>query len=94
MRAALLLVILGCGAVADPPVETCEPAPEGFSAARSGDFVRVDRRLDGQARQGGVRLYSEGRTLDALPGTVDFGDVQLEVREDLTLCLLTAAPAE
>jgi hypothetical protein len=90
MRAVLLLVVLGCGAAADPPVETCEPAPAGFKAERDGELVRVTKRLDTAPRQGGIRLFSEARVVDAttLPASVDFGAELLEVREDLSLCML------
>lgn len=88
MRELLLVVVLGCGAATDPPVEACAPAPEGFTVGRSGQYVQVTRRLEPEPRPGGVRLYSEARVVETLPGAVDFGDVRLEVREDMTLCLL------
>lgn len=88
MRELLLVVVLGCGAATDPPVEACEPAPEGFSARRVGQSVEVSRKLDPTPRPGGIRLYAEIRMVDTLPGVLDFGDVRLEVREDMALCLL------
>ncbi len=94
MRELLLLLVLGCGVAADPPAATCEPAPEGFRAARSGEVVKVTRRLDPTPQPGGIRRFAESRVPESVPGTVDFGDVQLEVRADLTLCLVTGDSAE
>lgn len=90
MRAVLLLVVLGCGAAADPPVETCEPPPDIFKAERAGDIVRVTKRLDPAPRPGGIRLFAEIRSVYAtdLPANVDFGAELLEVRSDMSLCML------
>lgn len=88
-----LAFVLGCGGasggVLDEPVpEACNPPPQGFVAWRSGDLVMVSKKLSGT--QSGVALQAQVQNIsaDSLPAVVDFGAEQIEVREDLSLCLL------
>ena len=91
---ALLMVACGGsssgGAVIDdePAPEACNPAPQGFVAWRSGELVMVSKKLTGT--QSGVALQAEVHNISAasLPSVVDFGAEQLEVRQDLSLCLV------
>lgn len=91
--AVALLVACGgssSGGVIDdePAPEACNPAPQGFVAWRSGELVMVSKKLSGV--QSGVALQAEVHNISAasLPSVVDFGAEQLEVREDLSLCLI------
>lgn len=94
-KLALFAFLMACGGstggdidepLPEPP--PCNPAPQGFLAWRSGDLVMVSKKLSGV--QSGVALQAEVHNLpgDELPATVDFGAEQIEVREDLELCLL------
>ena len=90
-----MLLLAGCsgcaGAADDPAVvepSPCEPPPLGFVAWQSGDLVNVSKKLSG--RVGSVELRVEVRHVDAtaLPSVVDFGAEKIEVRQDLSLCLV------
>lgn len=76
------------GVIDEPLPETCNPVPQGFVAWRSGDLVTVSKKLTGT--QSGVALQAQVHNVpaDELPATVDFGTEQVEVRDDLSLCLL------
>ena len=80
------------GGVVEEPApeqpEVCNPAPQGFIAWRSGELVMVSKEL--AKTQSGVALQAEVHNISAasLPSVVDFGAEQLEVREDLSLCLV------
>ena len=86
------LLMLGCGAGADDgPVEVepvCNPVPQGIVAWRSGDLVMVSKKLDATAS--GVQLRAEIHNVpgERLPAQVDFGAELIEVRPDMSLCLL------
>lgn len=92
MRVLALLLLVAC-ADADSPVPQdveapCAPAPMGFVAWRSGDLVMVSKKLTGT--QSGVALQAEVHPIsgDSLPSVVMFGADQIEVRQDLSLCLV------
>jgi hypothetical protein len=95
------VLLAACAGAADPApptevdatptidVEACAPPPAGFVAWRSGDLVKVSKPL-GDAFVGGATVRAEVRNIsaDSLPTVVDFGDHQIEVRQDLSLCLV------
>jgi hypothetical protein len=94
-RGVVFALLVACGGTtggADDPVITepapCSPPPAGFVAWRSGDLVNVSKKLSG--RVGSVEFRAEVRHVDAaaLPAQVDFGDELIEVRPDISLCLL------
>lgn len=92
MRVLALLLLVAC-ADADSPMPQdvempCAPAPMGFVAWRSGDLVMVSKKLTGT--QSGVQLRAEVHPIsgDSLPSVVEFGADQIEVRQDLSLCLV------
>lgn len=95
---AFVCVLVACGGGAeDEPLEpetpaVCNPAPEGFIAWRSGELVMVSKKLTGTAS--GVQLRAEIRNVDGatLPAQVDFGAELIEVREDMSLCLVSEQP--
>ena len=91
-----LLVLVACGAEADAPIDVvpaepapCEAPPATFTVSQSGELVRVSKGLGG-VFVGGATLHAEIRAVysSALPATVDFGAEVVEVRSDLTLCLV------
>lgn len=95
-----LAFMLGCGgsssggAVTDEPLPEpapCAPAPQGFVAWRSDDgVVHVSKQLSGKPSAGGIETYAEIRHVsgDSLPSVIVFGPEQIEVRQDLSLCLV------
>lgn len=100
---AVCFTVMACGGAVAPSGGTADAAPDadaapvsapcvappiGFIDWRSGDSVDVSKKLSGSA--GGVRLYAEIRSVpfSSLPAQVDFGDELIEVRADLSLCLL------
>jgi hypothetical protein len=88
-RVAFLCLLMGCGGESEPPVtDVCSPAPAGFVAWRSGELVMVSKKLTGTAS--GVQLRAEVHNISGpLPSVVDFGSDQIEVRPDLSLCLVS-----
>jgi hypothetical protein len=86
---AFVCVLVACGGESEPPItDVCNPAPAGFVAWRSGELVKVSKKLTGTAS--GVQLQAEVHNIsgDSLPSVVDFGSDQIEVRPDLSLCLV------
>lgn len=95
MKLGVAFVLLAaCAGEADDPIDVepapvaCNPAPAGFVAWRSGELVKVSKKLTGTI--GGVQLRAEIHNIsgDSLPSVVDFGAEQVEVRQDLSLCLV------
>jgi hypothetical protein len=91
------LVLVGCGGcgggVVDEPLppepEPCTPAPLGFIVWQSGDTVMVSKPLHGTI-MGGIEQHAEIHPVaaSALPAEVDFGAELIQVRADMSLCLI------
>lgn len=97
---AVAFLMLACGGgasgggVIDEPLPPepapCTPAPLGFVAWQSTDgVVHVSKKLTGTS-PGGIENHAEIHNLapESLPATVDFRPEQIEVRQDLSLCLV------
>lgn len=93
---ALVLAACGGSELGEPPTEAgppapapCEAPPLGFVSWVSGDSVMVSKQLHGRI-MGGIEQAAviRGASVSALPTTIDFGEEQIEVRADLSLCLV------
>ena len=53
-------------------------------------LVMVSKKLSGEIMSGGIALHAEIHSVpvDALPAEVDFGAELIEVRADMSLCLV------